>query len=104
MRVFESFARQKLKIDGDNAKEETMFADEEVFFFEDSVKNLVSAKREFNVTGVLVRGRTTKEEAESSGAAERSCDDASHILSVAKITTTKLEPLGMSSLFHRCDY
>ena len=49
----------------DNADDETkLFQDDEVFFFEDSIKNLVSAAKEFNISGVLVRGQTTTYELE----------------------------------------
>ena len=34
------------------------FDDDEVFMFEDSLKNLVSAKDNFNITGVLIKGKT----------------------------------------------
>jgi len=38
------------------------FDDDEVFMFEDSLKNLVSAKDNFNITGVLIKGKTLSEE------------------------------------------
>ena len=38
------------------------FDDDEVFMFEDSLKNLVSAKDNFNITGVLIKGKTLAEE------------------------------------------
>ena len=47
------------------------FDDDEVFMFEDSLKNLVSAKDNFNITGVLIKGKTLAEENDGSEVSKR---------------------------------
>ena len=49
---------------GDETDDEEIqpFETDRVFMFEDSLKNLVSAKENFNITGVLVKGKTLAEE------------------------------------------
>ena len=47
------------------------FDDDEVFMFEDSLKNLVSAKDNFNITGVLIKGKTLVEENDGSEVSKR---------------------------------
>lgn len=46
----------------DNTIQNPFENDDEVFMFEDSLKNLVSAKENFNITGVLIKGKTLAEE------------------------------------------
>jgi FMN phosphatase YigB (HAD superfamily) len=46
----------------DNTIQKPFENDDEVFMFEDSLKNLVSAKDNFNITGVLIKGKTLAEE------------------------------------------
>ena len=53
------------------SEEPFKFKANEVFFFEDSLKNLASAKANFNITGVLVKGKTLLEEEEEEEEGEK---------------------------------
>ena len=67
--AFEKVLRDvKRRMSSGRARDETddeeiqPFETDRVFMFEDSLKNLVSAKENFNITGVLVKGKTLAEE------------------------------------------